>query len=166
MNPPLPPADLRILAAVASLTGADSLANQEVDKFPPGALAFVSDQASFYYWNPTSTATVASPDIVAGPYGSSVAGRWVRYGGAASDVPATVSVAFGQLAASGVTSASAALTGLLANDSIVLNPQSALAQGIAYARCAVSGTLIVGLNNAATVTVAAQTIVFDVKVIR
>ncbi len=166
MKPPLPPADLRILAAVASLTGDDSLANQNVEQFPPGAFVFVSDQAAYYYRSPTSTATVASPDIVAGPYGSSVAGRWIRYGGAAADVPATVSVAFGQLAASGVTSASATLAGLLANDSIVLNPQSALAQGIAYARCAVSGTLIVGLNNAATTTIAAQTIVFDVKVIR
>lgn len=166
MNPPLPPADLRILACVAALTGDDSLANQNVNEFPLSALVFVQSEAAFYYWNPTSTATVASPDIVAGPYGSSAAGRWVRYGGAAADVPATVSVAFGQLAASGVTSASATLAGLLANDSIVLNPQSALAQGIAYARCAVSGTLIVGLNNAATVTVAAQTIVFDVKVIR
>ena len=75
-------------------------------------------------------------------------------------------IAFGQLAASGVTTASVSVAGLQTNDSIVPNPRAALAQGIAYARCPATGTLVVGLNNAATVTVAAQTVTFDVQVLK
>lgn len=75
-------------------------------------------------------------------------------------------MAFGQLAASGVTTASVSVTGLQTNDTIKANPRAALAQGIAYERCPATGTLVVGLNNAATVTVAAQTVTFDVQVIK
>lgn len=76
-----------------------------------------------------------------------------------------VVVAFGQLAASGVTTASVSVDDLEVNSTIIVNPRNALAEGIAYARCPVAGTLVIGLNNAATATVAAQTVTFDVQVI-
>lgn len=155
----------RHLGSVAAL--ANLLSDLEPNLLSSGAIVWVEAEANFYRYEPTSTATASGDAILVTQYGASVAGRWFRgLGAQVASVPTVAVVAFGSLIASGVTSASIAFAGLAVNDVIALSPRSALAQEIAYARCATADQLIVALGNDATTTVAAQTITFDVVVLR
>jgi hypothetical protein len=83
------PADLRILAPRAVLTGtgnADSLENVIVDQIPNGAICWVIDQDKPYVLDKFSTAAVSAPSVIATQRGAGSPGRWKLFTGTSGTV--------------------------------------------------------------------------------
>ena len=62
----------------ATGSGGSALSNF-IGPLESGALCFVSEENALYYFNATSTATVAAPNVIPTGRGSSVPGRWFKY---------------------------------------------------------------------------------------
>lgn len=79
----------RIIGPFASLSSStgDGLSNLIPGQLPTGSIAWVVDQAMFYWLDRSATTAVSSPNVVATGFGASRPGRWFRLETGGGDTP-------------------------------------------------------------------------------
>lgn len=103
--------NLRVLSARRVLVGGadgDALQNLICDNLASGALCWVDDQASPYYFVKDSMAAVSAPTVIATGRGAGLPGRWFQFTGGGATGATGVTGATGATGATGTTGATGA----------------------------------------------------------
>lgn len=162
------PAVLRISQAVSTLAGArDSLAAINTTELSPNCIVMCLQNNSLYVLRKSSTATAASPDIIAPAQGGP--GRWYKYGVGATYFQA-VSVPYAAIPPQSSVEGSATVNGAEAiTDIIVFNVTStAIPTGVTITNPRVTniGQGTFRFTNVTAATVAAATATLEVAVLK